>query len=127
MEVDDREVGRPGNVRELRDAELVRVPARRERHPGNFDPVRPLLGHALLVDLLALDAVREAAELRRPLVERAHDPLPDRQVVVDEIPLCLAARRKQHLVRVRHLDDPLPHFELDERRGHGRKPTHAET
>ena len=105
MEVDDREVRGPGDLRDLGDAELVGVPAGRERDARRLDPLGPLLGHALLVDHLALDAVREAAQLRRPLVERAHDPLADREVVVDEVALRLLPRRKEHLVRVRHLDD----------------------
>ena len=50
-----------------------------------------LLGHALLVDRLAVDAVREAAELRRPLVQRPDDALSDREVVLGEVELRLAA------------------------------------
>ena len=73
-----------------------------------LDPLRPLLGHALLVDHLALDAVREPPQLRRPLVERAHDPVADREVVADEIQLRLLPRREEHLVGVRHLDDRSP-------------------
>ena len=106
MEVDDGEVRRPGDLRDLGHAELVGVPPGRERDARRLDPLGPLLGHALLVDHLALDAVREAAQLRRPLVERAHDPLADREVVLDEVALRLLPRRKEHLVRVRHLDDP---------------------
>ena len=123
MEVDDGEIRRPRHLRELRDAELVRVPAGGEGDARDLDPVRPLLGHPLLVDHLALDAVRKAAELRRPLAQRPHDPLADREVVADEIELRLAAGRKEHLVGVRHLDDPLPHLELDEGRRHCGKPS----
>ena len=124
MEVDDREVRRPGDLRDLGDAELVGVPAGREGDARRLDPLGPLLGHALLVDHLALDAVRKPAQLRRPLVERAHDSLADREVVLDEVELRLLPRRKEHLLRVRHLDDPLAHLELDERRRHlpGRVP-----
>ena len=68
VEVDDGEVRRPRDLRDLGHAQLVGVSPRRERDARHLDPVRPLLGHALLVDLLALDAVREAAQLRRPLV-----------------------------------------------------------
>jgi hypothetical protein len=75
VEVDDGEVRRPRHLCELGHAELVRVPPGGEAHTRDLDPVRPLLGHSLLVDLLALDAVGEAAQLRRPLVERAHDPI----------------------------------------------------
>ena len=118
MEVDDGEVRGPGDLGQLGHAELVGMPAGREGDARDLDPVRPLLGHALLVDHLALDAVGEAAKLCRPFAQRPHDPLADRQVVADEIELRLAAGRKEHLVRVRHLDDPLPHLELDEGRRH---------
>ena len=53
MEVDDGEVRRPDDLGELGHAELVRVPARREGHARGLHPLRSLLGHALLVDLLA--------------------------------------------------------------------------
>ena len=122
VEVDDREVRRPRDLRDLGDAELVRVPAGRERHAGRLDPLGPLLRHALLVDHLALDAVREAAQLGRPLVERADDPLADGEVVVDEVALRLLPRRKEHLVRIRHLHDPAADLELHERGRHCRRP-----
>ena len=79
----------------------------------------PLLGHALLVDLLARDPVREAAELGRSLAERADDAVADGEVVVDEVALRVPRVREQHLVRVRDLDDPRADLELDERRCHG--------
>ncbi len=118
VEVDHGEVRRPGDLRELGHAELVGVPAGRERDARRLDPLGTLLGHALLVDLLALDPVREAAQLRRPLAQRPHDPLADREVVVDEVALRVPRGREEHLVRVRHLDDPLADLELDERRRH---------
>ena len=118
MEVDDGEVRRPDHLRELGHAQLVGVTPGREGHARRLDPLRPLLGNALLVDRLAGDAVREAAELRRALVQRAHDPLSDGEVVLGEVALRLARLREEHLVGVRQLDDPLPHLELDERTCH---------
>ena len=107
------------DLRELGHAELVGVPAGRERDARRLDPLGPLLGHALLVDLLALDPVGEAAQLRRPLAQRTHDPLADGEVVVDEVALRVPRLGEQHLVGVRDLDEPLPDLDLDERRGHG--------
>ena len=118
VEVDHGEVRGPGDLRELGDAELVGMAARRERDARRLDPLGALLGHALLVDLLALDPVREAAELRRPLAQRADDALADREVVVDEVALRVTRCREQHLVGVRDLDEALPDLDLDERRGH---------
>jgi hypothetical protein len=61
VEVDDRQVRRPRDLRHLGDAELVCVPAGRERHPRRLHPLGPLLGHPLLVDHLALDPIGEPA------------------------------------------------------------------
>ena len=116
MEVDRREIGGPRDLRELGDAELVGGAARREGDGRGLDPVGPLLRHALLVDRLALGAVRVPLQLRRPLVERPHDALADGEVVVHEVELRLAARGEEDLVRIRHLDGARPDLELDERR-----------
>src|SRR5207302_3568087 len=90
-----------------------------------LDPFGPLLGNAFLPDHLAADALRLALELARPLVQRAHDPVPDGDEVVHEVELGLAARREVDLVRVRHLDGAAPELELDERRWHGRSIVNA--
>ena len=119
MEVDRREIGGPRDLRELGDAELVGGAARGEGDGRGLDPVGPVLRHALLVDRLALGAVRVPLQLRRPLVEHPHDALADGEVVLDEVELRLAARAEEDLVRIRHLDGALPDLELDERRfGH---------
>ena len=73
------EVRGPGDLRELGDAQLVRVAARRERDARDLDPVGAVLGHALLVDRLALGPAGMALQLRRPLVQRADDPVADRR------------------------------------------------
>ena len=116
MEVDRAEVGRPRDVRELGHAQLVGGATGREGDGRGLDPVGPVLRHPLLVDRLSLGAVRMPLELRRPLAERSHDPVPDGQVVADEVELRLAARAEEDLVGVRHLDGALPDLELDERR-----------
>ena len=120
VEVDHREVRRPDHLRELGDAELVGVPPGRKRDPRRLDPLRMVLRHALLVDHLAGHAFGEPPQLRRALVQRPHDPLPDRDVVLGEVALRLARLREEHLVGVRQLDDALPHLELDERARHAR-------
>jgi hypothetical protein len=97
VEVDHREVRPPHDLRQLGHAELVGMPARRKRDPRDLDPVGPFLRHPLLIDLLALDPVREAAELRRPLAERADDPVADGEVVVDEVALGWPASAKSTL------------------------------
>ena len=120
MEVDDREVRGPHDLRELGHAELVRMPPGRECDACRLDPLGMMLGNALLVDDLAPHSVRKPAELRRPLVERTHDPFANRDVVLGEVELRLLRLREEHLVRVRQLDDPLSHLELDEGARHAR-------
>ena len=114
VEVDRPEVRGPGDLRELGDAQLVRVSPRGKRDARDLDPLGPALGDALLVDRLALGAAGVALQLRRPLVESADDPLADREVVADVVELRLPPRGVVDLVRVRHLDDPLPDLQLDE-------------
>ena len=119
VEVDRREIGGPRDLRELGDAELVGGAARGEGDGRGLDPVGPVLRHALLVDRLALGAVRVPLQLRRALVEHPHDALADGEVVLDEVELRLAARAEEDLVRIRHLDGARPDLELDEGRfGH---------
>ena len=120
VEVDRAQVRGPGHVRDLGHAELVGVAAGREGDARDLDPVGPLLGHALLVDRLALRAAGMALQLRGPLVERAHDPLADGDVVLDVVELRLAALGEVDLVGVRHLDGAAADLQLDERRGHAR-------
>ena len=55
-------------------------------------------GIALLVDLLAVDAAREAVQHARPLAQRADDPVADAHVVAGQVELGLAPRREVHPV-----------------------------
>ena len=96
------------------------MPAGRERDARGLDPVGAPLRDALLPDHLAADALRLPLQLARPLVQRAHDPVADRDEVADEVELRLAAGREVDLVGVRDLDGAAPDLELDERRRHDR-------
>ena len=124
-ELERREIRRPDDVRELGDAQLVGVAAARERDARRLDPVRPLLRNALLPDHLAADAFRLPLQLAGPLAQRVDDPVADRDEVLDEVELRLAARRKVDLVGVRHLDDAAADVELHEWRRHGGRDTMA--
>ena len=104
VKVDGCEIRGPRDLCELGDAELVGSATGRERHGRGLDPLGSVFRHALLVDRLPLGAVRVPLELRRPLVEHAHNAVANREVVLDEVELRLAARAEEDLVRVRHLD-----------------------
>ena len=63
-----------------------------------------------------IGAVGVPLELRRTLVQRTHDSVADREVVLDEVELRLLPRAEVDLVGIRHLDGAPPDLELDERR-----------
>src|ERR1019366_3246319 len=71
-------------------------------------PVR----HPLLVHLLAGHPGREAVHHARPLAQRAHDAVTDREVVPDKVELGLAAGREVHAVRIGDADRPVPDLKL---------------
>jgi hypothetical protein len=89
----------PGDDRELGRADLVGVAAGGEVDPRGLHPVGRALGHPLLEEGVAaaflpgrdddarVDALRPALERRRPVGDRPHDPLADREVVLDEVEL----------------------------------------
>jgi hypothetical protein len=95
-------------------AQLVgRAPARegdgRALHPRGYAPGRD----ALLEEHLALDAVREALEGGRAVVEGAHDPVADRQVVLEDVPLGVTPLREDDLVRAAQPDRAAGDLDLD--------------
>ncbi len=70
---------------------------------------------ALLVHLLARDPGWEPMHHARPLAQSPHDPVPDRQVVLDQIELGLSSRREVDPVRIRDPHRPLPDLQLNRR------------
>ena len=81
---------------------------------------------AMNVDALRARSLRSLShgEMRRAwtamaLAQRPDDPVPDRDVVVDEVALRVPGVRKEDLVWVRDLHGARPDLELHERRRHG--------
>ncbi len=92
-------------LRELGHAQLVGgAPEPREVDLDRLDPVGGARRDPLLVDLLAVDAGREAVQHARPLAQRADDPVADGDVVVREVELRLAALGEVHAVRAGDAD-----------------------
>ena len=87
VQLDAAEVDDPGEARRVVDDDLLGGAARRERQRHGAQPVRPLLGRALLVERLALGAVDEALEHDRPIADAGERARRDRQVVADEVEL----------------------------------------
>src|SRR5690606_31503459 len=74
VELDRRHLDRPDHLGQLGHAQLVGVPAvAGEAQPDGLDPGRCAPGHALLVDLLALDPGGEAVQHAGPLAQRGDD------------------------------------------------------
>ncbi len=104
MQLDAGEVRDPGERgRVVDDREHGRVPAReRDRHLVHV--VRVLRRHALLVEEVALDAVREPLHVERPPAQVRQRVVGDVEVVADEVALGEPARREEDLVLVRERD-----------------------
>jgi hypothetical protein len=118
VELDGGHLHRPDDAAQLGHAELVGVPVvARKVHPHRLQPRGSAVRHPLLVDLLAGDSLGEPVHHARPLEERAHDAVPDGQVVLDQVQLGLPAGREVLPVRVRHPHDPVVHLDLDRRAG----------
>ena len=125
----------PRHDAELGGADLIRVAPGGELDPRGLDPVRGALRDPLLVEGVAhmalsrrdghplVDSLRPALERGRPLPERAHDPVPDRHVVLGDLELGDVARslrrREDHPVGAR--DPHLAPIRLD----HGRVRRHG--
>jgi hypothetical protein len=100
VEDDGAHLGRPGHVGKVGWAQLVRRAPAREGDGCAFHPRGyAASGDAFLEEHLALDAVREALEGGRAVVEGAHDAVADCQVVLEDVPLGVAGLGEDDLVR----------------------------
>ena len=131
VELDRRHLHRPDDARQLGHAQLVggALPPREEQLDG-LDPLGCSGRQALLVHLVARQALGEAVQHARTLEERVDDPVADGEVVVDEVELGRAARRRVggrevDAVGVGDLDDAVVDLDLGERRRHVTEPSRA--
>ena len=94
-----------------------------KRVPHRLQPRRRAVRDPLLVHLLPGDPGREPVHHARPLPQRAHDAIPDRQVVLGQVQLGLPASREVHPVRIGDPHRPVPDLNLHPICGHDRKLT----
>jgi len=99
VERDRAHLGGPADDGHLRGTDLIRVAAGRELDPCGLDVVRSPAWDALLEEGVAaaalagrdddarMHALRPPLERRRPPRERAHDAVPDGEVVPDDVEL----------------------------------------
>ncbi len=104
VQLDASEVRDPRERLDVVDDREDRRVAARELHEDLVDEVGMLRRHALLVEELALDAVREALHVERPAAEMGESLLGHADVVGDEIALRQSPLREEQLVGVRDLD-----------------------
>ena len=118
MERDGAHLRRPADDGDLGRADLVGVPARRERDPRGLDVVGRSARDALLEEGVAaallprrqhdarVHALGPPLERRRTPRERAHDPVLDGEVVLDDVELGhggrALGRREDHAIGAAH-------------------------
>ena len=93
IEVEAREVRHPHQVRGVGRRDHHRVPPAGERDRRRLYPRRPLGRHPLLIEGLAVHAVREPMHDRGPVATPDQRRVGDRQVVLDQLHLRDADRR----------------------------------
>ena len=106
VQLETSEVREPGERRRVARHDLLRDAARREAQLDHIDPGRAALGRALLIEVLAFDAVGIAHEHVRAAAGAAQRSFRDGDVVAREVELGVLRLREQHLVRVRDRDFP---------------------
>ena len=105
VQVDAAEVGDPGEAGRVRHHREVRgASAPGKPDVDGLEPVRVRVRNALLVEEVALDAVRIAEHLHRPPRDVRKQELREVDVVVDEVTLGEPALGKEDLVELGELD-----------------------
>ena len=124
MELHGGHLHRPHHAGQFGHAQLVGVPAvAGEVHPHRLQPRRRTVRNPLLVDLLPGNPGREPVHHARPLTQRPHDAVADRQVIADQVQLGLSASREVHPARIGDPHRPVPDLELHLICSHGKKLT----
>ena len=104
MKLETGEVRHPHQRRRVARHDLLgRAPGRKLQR-DDLDPWRPRLRCALLIEELAIDAVRIAHEHVWTAARAVQRSIGNRQVVAHEVELRMARLRKQHLARIRDHD-----------------------
>ena len=103
VQLDAPQVDHPGQCRPVVDDGEDRRMAAREPDELRADEVR-MGGHPLLVEEIALDAVRIPHHVEGPASQMRQGTVRDVEVVLDEVALREPRPRKEELVRVREGD-----------------------
>ena len=121
MELHRRHLHCPDHVRQMIDAKLIGIAIEaRKVHAYGLDPRRRAMRQPFLVNLFAVDAIGEAVQHARSVIEGIDDAVRDREVVPSKIKFGLATCREINPVRIADLDNPISDLQLDALRGHAR-------
>jgi hypothetical protein len=101
MQFEARQVREPHERRRITRHDLLRTISRREVQLRHFDPGRPIFGGALLVEVLARDAVGIAHEHVRAAAGATQRTCCHRDVIARKVELGVPRLREQELLRVR--------------------------
>ncbi len=101
MKLEASQICEPGQRRRITRYHLLRSTARWEVQLDHFDPRRPAVGRALLIEVIALDAVGVAHQHVGPTTGTAQRSFANGDVVADEVEFGELRFREQNLVGVR--------------------------
>ena len=104
MQLEASEIREPRERRRVARHDFLRSPTRGEAQLDHFDPRRAAVRRALLIEVLALDAVGVAHQHVRSPAGAAQRSFAHGDVVTDEVELRVLRLREQHLVRIRDRD-----------------------
>ena len=104
MEPEAGEVDGPHDVCDVGENERTGRRAVRRAYDRRLQPLRHVLGDALLEERAPLRAVRETLHQCGPAAGNAHERLSDVKVVPHQGELCLPSFREEDLVRARDRD-----------------------
>jgi hypothetical protein len=104
MQLQTSEIRQPHERGRIARHHLLRRAPRRKTQLHHFDPARPAPGCALLIEVLAFNAVRVSHQHSGPAAGAPQRAFGDSHVVPGEIELRMPRLREQHLVRVRDGD-----------------------
>ena len=104
MQLDAAEVGDPGETRRIRDHGKVRLVTGGVADVHGFEPIRMWHRHSLLIEEVALDAVRMPLHLHRASRDVMQHGIGDVDVILNEIALGQPHLREEDLLDVGDLD-----------------------
>ena len=112
VKAETSQIHRPDEMGKICDDQCPRLGAVGRLHDGGVQPFGRAVGNALLEEVRAVSAVGEALQQHRPIAHLAHDCIANREVVLHEIELGIAAGCEEDLVGAGDRDGSPGHRDL---------------